>query len=202
MLGIDEVVADLACLSDAKTGDFIEAGGTRKAARRRQGAVTADLVDLGSDGFERNPERLERLSRDAFAFADQAQKVVLSSDVIVVEEAGFFGRQHHYAAGSGRERNHGGNVPPSLRAQAINSLEAWREASLGAEDVTGHRIWTRCSVPGDFRPVKIEVRKESRAGYLRFDKWHRSDFRIEGPRVRSMRAAVSQIASHKRAGAE
>ena len=48
-------------------------------------ALADVLLDLGPHGLERDPEGLEYLGRDPFAFMDQAEQDVLGSDVVVIE---------------------------------------------------------------------------------------------------------------------
>ena len=57
------------------------------------------LLDLLADGLEGDPERLERLGRDALALVDQPEKDVLGADEAVVEQARFLLRQHQHPPG-------------------------------------------------------------------------------------------------------
>ena len=61
-----------------------------------------DLLDLRADGLERDAERLECLGRDALTLVDQAEQDVLGADVVVVEQARLFLRQHHDPCGPDR----------------------------------------------------------------------------------------------------
>ncbi len=112
VLGADVVVSELQRLTQRELEDLLGAGGEGDVARGRGAAVTDDLLDLRAHGFERDAERLERLGGDAFAFVDQAEQDVLGPDVVVVEQARLFLRQHHHSAGSiGEAFEHGGDPP-------------------------------------------------------------------------------------------
>jgi hypothetical protein len=94
VLGADVVVAELQRLAKAQLQDLL---GTR-----REGDVTArglltltdDLLDLLPDRLERDAQALQGLGRDALTLVDQPQEDVLGTDVVVVEHAGLFLRQH------------------------------------------------------------------------------------------------------------
>jgi hypothetical protein len=74
--------------------------------------VTDDLLDLGAHGLERDAERLERFGGDTLTFVDQAEQDVLGPDVVVVEQARLFLRQHDHSASSiGEAFEHGGDPP-------------------------------------------------------------------------------------------
>ena len=45
------------------------------------------LLDLLAHGLEADPERLERLGRDALALVDEAEQDVLGADEVVVEQS-------------------------------------------------------------------------------------------------------------------
>ena len=100
VLGADVVVAELERLAQAQLEDLLGARRERDVTRRGRAAVTDDLLDLGPDGLERDAERLERLGRDALALVDQAEQDVLGADVVVVEQARLFLRQHDHSSGS------------------------------------------------------------------------------------------------------
>ena len=99
VLGADVVVAELERLAQRELEDLLRARRERDVARRGLAAVADDLLDLRADGFERDAERLERLGGDAFALVDQSEQDVLGADVVVVEQARFFLRQHDHSAG-------------------------------------------------------------------------------------------------------
>ena len=117
VLGADVVVAELQRLAQRELEDLLGARRERDVARRRLAAVADDLLDLRAHSFERDAERLERLGGDAFALVDQAEEDVLGADVVVVEQARFFLRQHDHSAGPvGEAFEHGGNPPLVSRA--------------------------------------------------------------------------------------
>ena len=99
MLGADVVVAELQRFAQRQLEDLLGAGCERDVTGGRLPAVADDLLDLRPDRFERDAERLERLCRDALTLVDQAQQDVLGPDVVVVQHAGLFLRQHDDATG-------------------------------------------------------------------------------------------------------
>ena len=63
-------------------------------ARRRRAALANDLFNLAAYGFEADAQRLEGLGCNAFTLVDEAEQDVLGADVAVVEQPGFFLREH------------------------------------------------------------------------------------------------------------
>ena len=61
-------------------------------------SLTNDVLDLLAHSVERDVQRLESLSGNAFTFVDQTEQDVLGADVVVVEHLGFFLRQDNDAA--------------------------------------------------------------------------------------------------------
>ena len=99
VLGADVVVAELERLTQRELEDLLGPGRERDVAAGGGSALADDLLDLGPDGLQRDAERLERLGRDTFALVDQPQEDVLGTDVVVVEETGFFlGQDDHPAS--------------------------------------------------------------------------------------------------------
>ena len=97
VLGADVVVTELQRLAQRELEHLLRARRERDVSRRRLAAVTDDLLDLRAHGLERDAERLERLGGDTLTFVDQAEQDVLGPDVVVVEQARFFLRQHHHS---------------------------------------------------------------------------------------------------------
>ena len=99
VLGADVVVAELQRLPQRELEDLLGPGREGDVARRRRAALADDLLDLAAHGLEGDAEGLEGLGRDALALVDEAEQDVLGADVVVVEQAGFFLRQHDDPAG-------------------------------------------------------------------------------------------------------
>ena len=97
VLRADVVVAELQRFAQRELEHLLRARRERDVARRGLTTVTDDLLDLRAHGLERDAERLERLRGDALALVDQAEQDVLGPDVVVVEQARFFLRQHHHS---------------------------------------------------------------------------------------------------------
>ena len=95
MFGADVVVAELQRLAEAQLEDLLGPGSEGDMTAGRRAALTDDLLDLVANRFEADPQRLERLGCDTLALVDEAEQDVLRADVVVVEEARFFLRQHH-----------------------------------------------------------------------------------------------------------
>ena len=95
VLGADVVVAELQRLAQRQLEDLLRTRRERDVARRRRAALTDDLLDLAAHGLERDAERLEGLGGDALALVDQPEQDVLGADVAVVQQTGFFLREHH-----------------------------------------------------------------------------------------------------------
>ena len=116
MLGADVVVAELQRLAQRQLEDLLGPGREGDVAGRRRAALADDLLDLAAHGLERDPERLERLRGDTLALVDQTEQDVLGADVVVVEQARFFLRQHHDSAGSvGESFEHGASLRAEIR---------------------------------------------------------------------------------------
>ena len=99
MLGADVVVAQLECLAQREFEHLLGAWGEGNMAAGRLAALADDLLDLATDGLERDPERLAGLGGHAFALVDESEEDVLGADVVVVEQACLFLRQHHHSSG-------------------------------------------------------------------------------------------------------
>ena len=112
VLGADVVVAELQRLAERQLEDLLGAGGEGDVPGRRRAALADDLLDLAAHGLERDAERLERLGGDAFALVDQPEQDVLGADVVVVEEARLFLRQHDDSAGPVGEPFEQVSLPP------------------------------------------------------------------------------------------
>ena len=98
VLGTDVVVAELQRLAEAQLEDLLGPRGEGDVAAGRRTALTDDLLDLVADRFEADAERLQGLGGNAFTFVDEAEQDVLGADVVVVEQARFFLRQHHHSS--------------------------------------------------------------------------------------------------------
>ncbi len=99
VLGADVVVAQLERLAQRELEDLLGPGGEGDVAAGRLAALTDDLLDLVADGLKGDPERLEGLGGHTLTLVDEAQEDVLGADVVVVEQACLFLRQHHHPAG-------------------------------------------------------------------------------------------------------
>src|SRR5207244_1977709 len=88
VLGADVVVAELERLPQRELEHFLGPGREGDVARRAGPALADDLLHLGPDGLERDPERFERLGGDTLPLVDQPEEDVLRPDVVVVEQAG------------------------------------------------------------------------------------------------------------------
>ena len=99
VLGADVVVTELQRLAQRQLEDLLGARGEGDVARRRRAALTDDLLDLAAHGLERDAEGLEGLGGHALALVDEPEQDVLGADVVVVEQARFFLRQHDDTAG-------------------------------------------------------------------------------------------------------
>ena len=93
VLGADVVVAELQRFAERELQDLLGARRERDVTGGSRLALTDDLLDLLTDGLERDVHGLEGLGGDAFALVDQTQQDVLGADVVVVEHPGFFLRQ-------------------------------------------------------------------------------------------------------------
>ena len=100
VLGADVVVAELQRLAQTQLENLLGARSERDVPRRRLLALADDLLDLAADSLQRDPQRLQRLGCDAFAFVNKTQQDVLSADVVVVEHPGLFLRQDDHPAGT------------------------------------------------------------------------------------------------------
>jgi hypothetical protein len=58
-------------------------------------ALADDLLDLLPDRVQAYPQRLQRLGRDTFALAGQAEQEMLGADVIVIEPPGLLLSQNN-----------------------------------------------------------------------------------------------------------
>ena len=95
VLGADVVVAELKGLAEGELQHLLRPGREGDVARRGRPALADDLFDLVPHRLQRNAERFECLGRDALTLVDEAEEDVLGADVVVVEQARFFLRQHH-----------------------------------------------------------------------------------------------------------
>src|SRR5699024_5373826 len=64
----------------------------------RLGAVTDDLLDLLANSIERNAHGFQGLRCYTLTLMDETKKDVFGADVIVVEHARLFLREHNHAA--------------------------------------------------------------------------------------------------------
>ena len=94
VLGADVVVAQLQRLAQRQLKDLLGSGGERDVPGGGALTLADDLLDLGPDGLQRDPERLQRLGGDPFALVDQPEQDVLGADVVVIEEPSLLLREH------------------------------------------------------------------------------------------------------------
>ena len=57
-------------------------------------ALADDLLDLGPDGLQRDPQRLQGRGGDPLALVDQPEQDVLGADVVVAEEPSLLLGEH------------------------------------------------------------------------------------------------------------
>ena len=114
VLGADVVVTELQRFAERQLENLLGARGERDVTRRRGLALPDDLLDLLTNGFERDVERLQRLGGDALTLMDQAEEDVLRTDVVVVEHPRFFlGEDDHPTCSVGESLEHA--LHPSRR---------------------------------------------------------------------------------------
>ena len=94
VLGADVVVAELQRFTQRQLEDLLRTRREGDVARRRRAALTDDLFDLATHGLEADAERFERFRGDALTLVDEAEQDVLGADVAVIEQPGFFLREH------------------------------------------------------------------------------------------------------------
>jgi len=99
VLGADVGVAELQSLTEGVLEDLLGPRGEGDVAGRGLLALADDLLHLLADGCQGDVEVLEGLGGKPLALVDEAQQDVLGADVVVVEHAGFFLRQHHNPSG-------------------------------------------------------------------------------------------------------
>ena len=112
MLGADVVVAQLQRLAERQLEDLLGAGSERDVPAGGRAALADDLLDLGAHRLQGDPELLEGLGGHPFALVDESEQDVLGADVVVVQQARFFLRQHHNPSGSVCESFEQGGPPP------------------------------------------------------------------------------------------
>src|SRR6266545_3335957 len=90
VLGADVVVPELQGLPERQLQDLLGPWGEGDVSRRGGLPLAVDLLDLGSDCFQRDPKGLEGLAGHAFPLVDQPEEDVLGADVVVVERPRLF----------------------------------------------------------------------------------------------------------------
>ena len=95
VLGADVGVAELESLAQRVLEHLLRARGERNVAGRGLLTLADHLLDLLADCDERDVEVFERLGGEPLALVDEPQQDVLGADVIVVEHARLFLREHH-----------------------------------------------------------------------------------------------------------
>ncbi len=96
VLGADVAVAELQRLTERELEDLLGPRGERRGPAGRGPGHADRLFDLLANGFEGDPQGLERLGGDPLALVDQPEEDVLGSDEAVVEQARFLLRQHQH----------------------------------------------------------------------------------------------------------
>src|SRR6476620_6807894 len=99
VLGADVVVAELERLAQGQLEDLLGPGGEGNVAGWSLLTLADDLLDLLTHCVEGDTQTLECLGSDTLALVDQAEQDVLGPDVVVVEHARLFLRQHHNPTG-------------------------------------------------------------------------------------------------------
>ena len=98
VLGADVVVAQLQRFAQGQFEHLLGARSEGNVSAGRLLALANDLLDLLAHGLKRNAQTFERLGGDAFALMDEAEQDVLGADVVVIEHARLFLREHHNPA--------------------------------------------------------------------------------------------------------
>jgi hypothetical protein len=106
-------------------------GRERDVAGRRLLALADDLLDLLRTASSEMPRRLQRLGGDALTLVDEPEQDVLGADVVVVEHARLFLRQHDHPAGPVGEPFEHGPTIYCRRIYTQTSHAAIPELSLG-----------------------------------------------------------------------
>ena len=152
VLGADVVVAELQCFAQAELKDLLGTRGEGNVAAGRRAALTDDLLDLIAHRFEADTERLQSLGGDALTLVNEAEQDVLRADVVVVEQARFFLRQHdHSPSPVGKPLEHR-DLPPGvgeLRGTRAGARSSSVPGGLGLSPsvpVRYPRSGTQCSV--------------------------------------------------------
>src|SRR4029077_1274145 len=87
------VVSELERLAERELQDLLGPGRERDVSRRSRLALSDDLLDLGANRLQGDPEGLQGLRGHTLALVDEAEQDVLGADVVVVEHPGLFLRQ-------------------------------------------------------------------------------------------------------------
>jgi hypothetical protein len=96
VLSPDVVVVELERFAERQLDDLLGAWRERDMPRGGGLALSDGLLDLPTDCFEGDVQRLEGFRRHSIALMDQTQQHVLSPDVVVIEHPRFFlGEDHH-----------------------------------------------------------------------------------------------------------
>ena len=94
VLGGDVVVAELEGLAERQLQHLLGAGRERDVTGGRLLALTDGLDDLGTDGFERDPELVEGLGGQPLTLVDESEQDVLGADVVVAELSRLLRSEH------------------------------------------------------------------------------------------------------------
>ena len=95
VLRADVVVTQLQRFTQRELKDLLRAWREWDVTARCLLTLADDLFNLVTNGLERDVHALERLGSNTLALVDEAKQDVLGADVVVVEHARFFLRQHH-----------------------------------------------------------------------------------------------------------
>jgi hypothetical protein len=120
VLGTDVVVPELQRLPQRQLQNLLGAGRERRRAGSSRAGWTDGLLDLLTHCLEGDPERLERLGRDALALVDQPEQDVLGPEEVVVEQPRLFLGEDQDSAGSVGETLE--QVPPPIAVGVKASL--------------------------------------------------------------------------------
>ena len=146
MLGTDVGVIHLDGLAQTQLKDFLGARGEGDVASRCRGAVTDDLLHLGTDCLQGNVKGLEGLGGNALALADEPEQQVLGTDVIVVQGLGLI---------LGQDDDPAGPIGEPFEHELSSYVEQTNHRKTPVYGSTRGRVKLSCNQPTalDRRPV-------------------------------------------------
>ena len=100
MLSANIVVAQLQRLAQRQFQYLLGPRGERDVTGGSGLALPNKFLHLGTHRVQGNIHGLQRLRSHAFTLVDEAQQQVLTADVAVIQQPGFFLGKHNYATGA------------------------------------------------------------------------------------------------------